>query len=305
MTVLIVGSIAFDSVKTPFGEVQGVLGGSATYASIAASFFVPVRLVGVVGNDFPPRYVSLFKKRGIDLEGLQIVRNGKTFQWAGRYEYDMNQCHTLSTCVNVFEHFRPTLPQHYRQSPIIFLANIDPELQLEVLDQIDRPRLVLCDTMKFWIEGKREALLDVLKRVDIVLLNDEEARQLCDTANLQKAARMILELGPGRVVIKKGEHGCVMFGRDSFFVAPAFPLERVKDPTGAGDTFAGGFIGWLARSQRTTEIRLRQAVIVGSTLASFTVEDFSVRKLIKLTPELIQRRCEGMKTASQFRKIYV
>ncbi len=305
MSVLIVGSIALDSVKTPFGDVKGVLGGSATYSSIAASFFVPVRMVGIVGNDFPRRYVSLLKKRGIDLEGLQMVRNGKTFQWAGHYEYDMNQLHTLATCLNVFEHFKPTLPQHYRQTPLVFLANIDPELQLEVLDQVERPRLVLCDTMKFWIEGKHDALLEVLKRVDIVLLNDSEARQICDTTNLQKAARMLLKLGPRRVVIKKGEHGCLMFGHDTFFAAPAFPLEHVKDPTGAGDTFAGGFIGWLARSQRFTEIRLRQAVIVGSTLASFTVEDFSVKKLVKLTPDVIQRRCEGLKTASHFRKICV
>jgi sugar/nucleoside kinase (ribokinase family) len=303
--MLIVGSVALDSVKTPFGETKDALGGSATYASIAASYFGPVRLVGVVGNDFPRRYVSLLKKHRINLEGLQTLRDGKTFQWAGRYEYDMNQVHTLSTCVNVFEYFKPTLPKRYRQTPFIFLANIDPELQLEVLEQIDRPRLVLCDTMKFWIEGKRDTLLEVLKRVDIVLLNDAEARQLCDTTNLKKAARILLALGPRRVVIKKGEHGCLMFGNDTFFAAPAFPLEHVKDPTGAGDTFAGGFIGWLSRSQRLTEIQLRQAVIVGSTLASFTVEDFSVKKLIKLSPDVIQRRCEGLKSASQFRRICV
>jgi sugar/nucleoside kinase (ribokinase family) len=305
MSVLIVGSIALDSVKTPFGEVKDVLGGSATYASLAASFFVPVQLVGIVGNDFPRRYNLLFRKHGIDLEGLQRVRNGKTFHWAGEYEYDMNQRRTLSTCVNVFENFKPTLPQHYRHTPFVFLANIDPELQLEVLDQIERPRLVMCDTMKFWIEGKRDALIEVLKRVDVVLVNDAEARELCDTVNLHKAARMLLELGPRHIVIKKGEHGCLMFGRDTFFAAPAFPLELVKDPTGAGDTFAGGFIGWLARLQRPTEIRLRQAIIVGTTLASFAVEDFSVRRLVKLSPDLIQRRCEGLKIASHFRRISV
>ena len=290
--VLVVGSVALDNVKTPFGEVKDALGGAAVYSSIAASYFAPVRLVGVVGSDFPKKHVRFLSSRGIDISGVKSMP-GKTFRWSGYYGFDLNQAHTLDTRLNVFEHFRPEIPEEYRNSKYVFLANIDPELQLQVLDQIKSPKLVVCDTMNFWIENKRDSLLEVLKRVNVVFMNDAEARQLCGTYSLIKAARQIRELGPPVVIIKKGEHGAVMVSNDAYFAAPCYPVEEVVDPTGAGDSFAGGFIGYVASTDDISEGNLRKATIYGSTMASFNVQDFSLRRLASLTlDEIVTRYCE-------------
>jgi sugar/nucleoside kinase (ribokinase family) len=279
--VLIIGSVALDTIETPFGAVTDVLGGAASYSSVASSFFTDVRMVGVVGEDFPSDHVRFFQDREIDIAGLQCS-NGETFRWSGYYEYDMNQAHTLATHLNVFETFCPTIPADYRRSPYVFLANIDPDLQLAVLDQIEAPKFVMADTMNFWINGKRDRVLEVIKRVDAVTINDAEARQLCDTASLVVAGRQLLALGPKVVVIKKGEHGALMFTPNDYFVAPSFPLEDVRDPTGAGDTFAGGVIGYLAFTDDCSEENMRKAVVYGSVMASYTVEDFSLNRLARL-----------------------
>jgi sugar/nucleoside kinase (ribokinase family) len=297
--VLIVGSVALDSVKTPLGEVDNALGGAAVYSSTAASFFSPVQLVGVVGEDFPPEHVEFLRSRGVDLQGLQ-VEPGKTFRWKGFYDFDVNQAHSLETHLNVFERFRPTLPDSYRDAKYVFLANIDPELQLEVLEQVRAPQLTLCDTMNFWIEGKRDALIEVLKRVDVAFMNDAEVRELCGTFSLVKAARQLMEIGPKTVIIKKGEHGAVMFTKDSHFSAPSYPLEAVADPTGAGDTFEGGFIGYLAHTDHITEANMRKAVVYGSVLASFNVEAFSLDRMRRLTMEEIQERYREFRRISFF-----
>lgn len=287
--LLVVGSVALDTVETPFGRVEEVLGGAATYASCAASFFAPVRVVGVVGEDFPQEHWEFLRARGIDLEGLQ-VRPGRTFRWSGFYDFDLNTAHTLRTELNVFEDFQPHLPPTYRSTPFVFLANIDPELQHRVLDQMKAPRFVACDTMNFWIEHRRQRLLELLARVDMVLMNDAEARQLCQTHSLIAAARQLLRWGPRYAVIKKGEHGAMLFGQGSFFALPSYPLEEVKDPTGAGDTFAGGMLGYLASVEEVSEPTLRRAVAYGSVMASFNVEDFSLNRLRTLTPEEIAQR---------------
>lgn len=297
--VLVVGSIALDSVQTPFGVAQEVLGGAAVFSAAAASFFAPVRMVGVVGTDFPREHLRRLEEWDIDVSGVE-VRSGKTFRWSGYYEYDLNQAHTVSTHLNVFEDFRPELPRAYRCTPYVFLANIDPELQAAVLDQIDSPKLTVCDTMNFWISGKREQLLAVLSRVDVALMNDAEARQLCDTPNLVQAARRILDLGPRAVVLKKGEHGAIMFTRDAHFAAPAYPMEQVKDPTGAGDSFAGGLIGYLAYTDDFSDENLRKAIICGSVVASFDVEDFSLERLARLTPGEIVERYNEFRTIAGF-----
>ena len=288
-TILIVGSVALDNVKTPFGEVKDALGGAAVYSSIAASYFAPVRLVGVVGTDFPEKHMRFLSSRGIDLAGLQSM-SGKTFRWTGYYEFDLNQAHTLDTQLNVFQHFRPDIPEEYRESKYVFLANIDPDLQLQVLDQIKSPKLTVCDTMNFWIEHKKDSLLEVLKRVDVVFMNDAEVRQLCGTFSLIKAAQEIRKLGPSVVIVKKGEHGAVMVSDGSYFAAPSYPLEEVIDPTGAGDSFAGGFIGYVASSDDISEGNLRKATVYGSTLASFNVQDFSLKRLSSLTLKDISTR---------------
>lgn len=305
MSVLVVGSVALDNVRTPFGEVNGALGGSCSYVSTAISYFADPAIVGVVGNDFSQDHISLFKSRGINTAGLEVNPEGDTFRWTGYYEYDMNQAHTLDTALNVFADFKPQVPAELRNCRHLMLANIDPELQLEVLEQVERPEMVMVDTMNFWIESKRDALIEVIKRSDVLLLNDGEARQLCDTVSLQKAARDLLKLGVKRVIIKKGEHGCLMFSHDDFFSAPAFPLEIVKDPTGAGDTFAGGFIGYLARHEKPTEEVFRQAVIIGTTMASFTVEEFSLNRLANLKPSEITHRCSMLRRHTEFPNIDV
>lgn len=287
--LVVVGSVALDSVKTPFGAVKEALGGSATYFSYSASFFTKVRLVAVVGKDFDREHLDRLEKRGVDLGGLQ-VSNGQTFRWEGEYGYDLNEAHTLATHLNVFADFRPDLPDHYRSAPFLFLANIDPELQREVLRQMKRPRLAALDTMNFWIGGKRDALLRVLSEVDALLINDGEARQLTEEPNLIKAARTILTYGPKIVVVKRGEYGALMVSDGRFFFAPAYPLESVFDPTGAGDTFAGGFMGVLAKSGNLDHDTLRKAIVYGSVMASFTVEDFSLNRLMRLRAEEIEER---------------
>lgn len=289
MGILVVGSVALDSVKTPFGEAEEVLGGSATYFSVAASFFSDVRLVAVVGEDFPEVHVELLRQRGVDLQGLERVK-GRTFRWRGAYGFDLNQADTLETQLNVFATFRPKIPEVYRETEIVFLANIDPDLQREVLGQVRAPKLVAADTMNFWIEGKPEALRRTLKAVDVLLINDAETRQLAGEANLIRAARTIRSWGPRALVVKRGEYGAVMFDGGNCFAAPAFPLETVFDPTGAGDCFAGGFVGYLANTMNFSQENLRRAVVMGSVMASFNVEEFSLNRLRTLTyPEIVGR----------------
>lgn len=298
-SLLITGSIALDSVKTPVEEHHDMLGGSASYAAVAASFFVPVNLVGIVGTDFPPAYRALYEKYNIDLAGLQVA-DGRTFRWSGEYEWDLNSRRTLSVALNVFEQFQPELPTAYRETPYVFLANISPQLQLHVLDQVTTPKFVVADTMDLWIETTRDALMDLLPRIDCLVLNDSETREFTKQTSLIKAARMILEWGPKYVVVKKGEHGCLLFGRNLFFSAPAYPLEDIHDPTGAGDCFAGAFAGYLAKVNRVDHDTLRQAVIYGSALASFNVEAFSLGRLQTLTPEQISERYQLFKLMSHF-----
>jgi sugar/nucleoside kinase (ribokinase family) len=288
--LLVVGSVALDSVETPFGRVEQALGGSATYFSYAASFFTQVRLVAVVGEDFPEGHVQLLRDKGVDVAGLQVAP-GQTFRWQGQYGFDLNEARTLDTRLNVFAEFHPRLDDRLRQCPFLFLANIDPELQLDVLRQMaGRPRLVALDTMNFWIDGKREGLLRILKDVDVVTINDREARQLAGEPNLVRAARAIAAMGPRVVVVKRGEYGALMLSEGGFFFVPAYPLESVFDPTGAGDTFAGGFMGYLAAQDRIDGSTMRRAVVYGSVMASFTVEDFSLTRLTRLRPaELAER----------------
>ncbi|HEY6827628.1 MAG TPA: PfkB family carbohydrate kinase [Gemmatimonadaceae bacterium] len=290
MTVLVVGSVALDSVETPFGKADHVLGGSGTYFSASASHLAPVQLVGVIGNDFPIEDLKkAFAKRPIDLSGLE-QQDGASFRWRGRYRHDLNMAETLETHLGVFSNFRPKIPDQFRSAPFVFLGTSDPRLQLDVLTQVSKPKLVACDTMNFWIESRRPDLMRLLEQVDLITLNDAEARQLTEEFNLVKAARWIMARGPKYVVIKKGEHGAFMFTQDNIFFAPAYPLESVFDPTGAGDSFAGGFIGYLARTGDLSEANLRRAVVYGSAMGSFVVEKFSLQRLLEITPQDIQRR---------------
>jgi len=289
MSILVVGSVALDSIRTPFGEVEEILGGSATYFSVAASFFNEVRLVAVVGEDFPGEHVDFLASRKVDLAGLKKVP-GETFRWKGYYEYDLNDAHTMDTRLNVFEDFDPEIPEEYRDSEYVFLANIDPALQLHVLEQVRSPRLVVCDTMNLWIETRRPQLLETISHVDYLLLNDAEARQLADEPNLVAAGRKLLGMGPQRVIIKKGEHGVIMLGKGVFFSLPAYPLETVFDPTGAGDTFGGGFLGSLSRYPETREEDIRRSIVYGSVVASFNVESFSCDRLRILTLDEVEER---------------
>ncbi len=302
MSLLVVGSVAFDSVKTPFGEAKEVLGGSATYFSAAASYFTEVKLVAVVGEDFPEPHLEFLRKKGIDFEGLER-RAGRTFRWQGEYGYQLNEAKTLDTQLNVFESFRPKLPASYRDASFVFLANIDPELQLDVLKQVKRPKLVACDTMNFWIGGKRDALVKTLGEVDILIINDGEARELAAEFNLVKVAKKILSFGPKILIIKRGEYGALMFNGKTTFAAPALPLENVFDPTGAGDSFAGGFMGYLSQNGTMNEATLRQAVIYGSVMASFNVEAFSLDRMRTLTREEIDTRYQEFKSLTSFENI--
>jgi sugar/nucleoside kinase (ribokinase family) len=299
--ILAVGSVAFDSIKSPFGAVSRVVGGSATYFSIAASFFTDVRLVAVVGEDFAEHAKRVFAGRRIDLAGLQYA-TGETFRWKGEYGFDLNSRETIYTHLNVFEDFRPTIPPAYRESPFLFLGNIHPRLQLEVLEQVSSPRVVAADTMNYWIERTPEDLPPVLRRVHVLIVNDSEARQLSRESNLVKAARVIRAMGPETIVIKRGEHGVLMTrpGDAEFFAAPALPLEEVLDPTGAGDTFAGGFLGYLASCGELSNQAFARAIIYGSTLASFAVEDFGLERLLRLTKEEVAARFGYFKRLTHF-----
>src|SRR6476659_10490707 len=289
MTVLVVGSVALDSVETPFGKAEDVLGGSGTFFSASASHFAPVQLVGVVGSDYPVDKLTPLRQRGVDLAGLE-KSDGQSFRWRGRYRHDLNSAETLETHLGVFSHFSPKIPAQFRSAPFVFLANIDPRLQLDVLQQVQKPKLVACDTMNFWIESRRPDILELIKHVDLITLNDGEARQLTDCFNLVKAARWIMERGPRMVVIKKGEHGAFLFKEKSIFFAPAYPLEEVFDPTGAGDSFAGGFMGYLARTGDLSDESLRRAVVYGSAMGSFAVEKFSVQRLLEINRSDIAAR---------------
>ncbi len=299
MSILVVGSVAFDTVETPCGTVEKVLGGAASFFSVAASFFAPVRVVAVVGRDFGPRQLAVFGGRDIDLEGLERAE-GDTFHYQCRYSRELNARETIRTDLNVFEQFRPKIPASYRTSEQVFLGNIDPVLQLEVLEQVAKPRMVACDTMNFWITRKLAELKRTLERVDILLINDAEACQLSGEWNLVRAARVVRALGPRTLVVKKGEHGVVMFSEAGAFAAPAYLLEEVLDPTGAGDTFAGGFVGYLASLGDYGEEALRRAVIVGSTLASFAVEGFSLDRLLTLTRQEIAGRFRAFQELTRF-----
>ncbi len=298
--ILAVGSVAFDSIKTPFGEASRVVGGAAPYFAIAASFFTEVRIVAVVGHDFGANVEKVFGGRTIDLAGLERVP-GETFRWKGEYGFDLNSRETIYTHLNVFEHFTPKIPETHKGSPFVFLGNIHPTLQLDVLDQVHKPRFVGADTMNYWIERNPDELKRVLKRVDVLLINDSEARQLAGEANLVKAARMVQSMGPRTLVIKRGEHGVLMTRTGGgFFAAPAMPLEEVFDPTGAGDTFAGGFLGYLASCDSVDDGVLARAIIYGSTLASFAVEDFSVDRLLRLNKTEVTARFNEFKKLTHF-----
>lgn len=302
MSLLVVGSVAFDSVKTPFGEVEEALGGSATYFSLASGFFNDVQMVAVVGDDFPEEEIAFLNTRNVDTGGLQRVP-GKTFRWKGAYTYELNEAQTLDTQLNVFEHFSPQIPDAYRDARFVFLGNIDPELQLLVLRQVREPQFVGLDTMNFWIERKKEALLAVLKHVNVLTINDGEARQLTGEVNLVKAARQILSQGPKILIIKRGEYGVLMFNGTRIFTAPAYPLEVVFDPTGAGDSFAGGMMGYLSNVQTINDETLRRAIVFGSVMASFNVEDFSMNRLRKLTYGEIEQRFKMFKALTDFEDI--
>ena len=297
--LLVVGSVALDTVRTPFGEASEVLGGSATYFATSASYFTSVDLIAVVGQDFPEQHLTFLKSRGIDLAGLER-RSGETFRWKGEYTHQLNEAHTLDTRLNVFETFRPKIPEQYQSPDMLFLGNIDPELQWDVLQQVKRPKLVACDTMNFWIERKREALWKVLERIDVLIINDGEARALGQHPNLTQVAKLVLSRGPKHLIIKRGEYGVLMFNQKQIFGAPAFPLEQVKDPTGAGDTFAGGFMGYLAATGNLSDASFRQATIFGSVMASFTVEAFSLERLRALDYKEIEARFREFKRLTQF-----
>jgi sugar/nucleoside kinase (ribokinase family) len=299
MSLLVVGSVALDSVETPFGKADEVLGGSATFFSASASQLTPVQLVGIVGDDYPVDKLQPLAKRGVDLAGLERAP-GRSFRWRGRYRHDLNVAETLETHLGVFSNFSPKIPAQFRKAPFVFLGNIDPRLQLDVLTQVEKPKLIACDTMNFWIESRRPDLLKLLERVDCVTLNDGEARQLSEKYNLVKAAKWIMSKGPSLVIIKKGEHGAFMFSGDTVFFAPAYPLEEVFDPTGAGDSFAGGFMGYLAKSGDLSPTNLRRAVIYGSAMGSFAVEKFSIQRLLEVTPEQLAARVGDFRTLVAF-----
>ncbi len=294
MSVLVVGSVALDTVETPFGKVDDAIGGSATFFSAAASYFTDVNVVAVVGEDFPHDQIQFLKQHHVNFDGL-ATKPGKTFRWGGKYDFDLNQRETLFTHLNVFEEFDPELPDHYKNTPFLFLANIQPDLQLKVLQKMKRPKLVVMDTMNYWIERTPNSLKKVLKQIDILIVNDSEVRQLAETPNLYVGAKKIQRMGAKVLVIKRGENGALLVNDGNYFWAPAFPLEELQDPTGAGDTFAGGFVGYLAKVDDCSNRNLRKAVIYGSTLASFCVEKFSLERLKNLSKKEIEDRFRQFK----------
>ncbi|MGE5804230.1 MAG: PfkB family carbohydrate kinase [Ignavibacteria bacterium] len=301
MGLLVVGSLGLDTVATPFDRVEEALGGSATYISLAASYFSgPIYMVGVVGEDFPGKYIRLFEDHNIDLGGLQIVPGGKTFRWSGKYHYDLNVRDTLLTELNVFESFNPVIPEKCKRARFVCLGNIDPVLQLRVLDQMINPHFVVCDTMNYWIQGKKDELIKLLKKVNVLIINDSEARLLAQDPNLIKAARQIREMGPEILIIKKGEHGALLFTDEIIFSAPAYPMEMIYDPTGAGDTFAGGFTGYLHKTQDLSPENMKCAGIYGSAMGSFCVEKFSTKGLEDLQYLRVQDRFREFLKLSRF-----
>lgn len=300
MSILVVGSVAFDALQTPFGQVDRCIGGLATYFSVAASFFTGVEIIAVVGDDFTEEDASIFKGRNINVDGLQRVPGQKTFFWSGEYGYDLNVAKTRDTQLNVFADFKPQLDEKQRNTDVLFLANIQPELQMDVLKQCKRPRLVALDTMNLWIATAREALERVFREVDLIIINEAEVRQFTNEANLVKGARQILALGPQTLVIKRGEYGVLMVTKDAIFAAPAYPLETVFDPTGAGDTFAGGFLGYLSSRKEIHDRELRRAIIFGSVLASFTVEKFSLDRLREISLADVHERYQDFRALTHF-----
>jgi sugar/nucleoside kinase (ribokinase family) len=290
---LVVGSVALDTVETPFGRAENALGGTAVFFSVAASLFTRVQLVGVVGDDFPNDGVEVLSGRGVDVSGLQR-RHGETFRWVGQYDYDMNTAHTLDTRLNVFASFHPTIPEHYRDARFVFLGNIDPDLQLEVLRQVRRPALTALDTMNFWIEGKREALKSVIGQVDAVLINEAEIREYTGHYNVLSAARELQAAGPRYIAVKRGEYGVLLFADDDIVAIPAYPTWDVRDTTGAGDSFAGGFLGYLDTCASLDAETLRAAAVYGTVVASFTVEDFSINGLLRATADSVRERVERL-----------
>jgi sugar/nucleoside kinase (ribokinase family) len=303
MSLLVVGSVAFDQVETPFGKCEKMLGGSASHFSISASFYTDVRVVAVVGGDFGEEEQSVFDRHGIDTSDLERIPEGKTFRWYGRYEYDLNVAHTLDTQLNVFADFKPKLSEAAKKSRLVFLGNIQPDLQREVREQVPAAELVALDTMNLWIETTREALQRTIRGVDLVIVNDAEARQLTGIPNLIKAAREILSWGPKGLIVKRGEFGAALFTSKNYFAIPAYPLESVFDPTGAGDTFAGGFMGYLASQEQLDEPAMRRAMIFGSVMASFNVEEFGTERVRKLTHDEINERFRAFKLMTHFEEI--
>lgn len=303
MSVLVVGSMAIDSVETPFGKREDALGGSATFFSTAASLLTDVRLVAVIGEDFPEKHVEMLKKRDIDMSGLERVPGGKTFRWAGKYGSNLNEAHTLDTQLNVFADFHPKLPEHFRSTEHVFLANIHPNLQLEVLEQVKNPKLVALDTMNLWINHAKTELKAVLKKVDLLMINEGEARLLADEHNIVKAARAIRAMGPKILVIKRGEYGALYFDAEHVFFAPAYPLEEVFDPTGAGDTFAGGVMGYLSRTGKIDRLTFQKAIVMGCVLGSFTVEEFSVDRLARATRAEVSERFAKFRDLVSFQEL--
>jgi sugar/nucleoside kinase (ribokinase family) len=302
MGILAVGSVALDSVKTPFGEQEEVLGGSATFFSIAASYFTDVSVVAVVGEDFPRQHIAFLQKLGIDTAGLE-TKSGRTFRWKGEYGTDLNTARTLDTQLNVFADFSPNLLSEQKKREFLFLGNIDPDLQRRVMEQMERPRLIACDTMNYWIVNKPDSLRATLSRIDVLLINDAETRQLARESNLIRAARIILDWGPKTLVIKRGEYGALMIDRQSTFGTPAYPLEHVVDPTGAGDSFAGGFVGYLAAAKSCDPAEMRKAVVFGSVMASFNVSEFGPRRLAELTFSEIEARYREFRALTNFEDI--
>ncbi len=303
MSLLVVGSVAFDAVETPFGKRERMLGGSATHFSLSASFFTDVRVVGVIGGDFGEEEMSVFRERAVNTDDLERVESGKTFFWSGRYDFDLNTAHTLDTQLNVFADFRPKLSDESKRARMVFLGNIQPDLQSEVREQVRDAELVALDTMNYWITTVPSEVESAIRRVNVVIINDAEARQLSGEPNLIKAARKILSWGPRALVVKRGEYGAAMFTKDSYFAIPAYPLESVFDPTGAGDTFAGGFMGYLASRESVDDETLRRAVIFGSVMASFNVEEFGTERVRRLTYEEINRRFSDFKRMTHFDEI--
>jgi len=303
MSLLVVGSVAFDAVETPFGKIEKMLGGAAAHFSIAASFFTDVRVVGVVGGDFGPDEQQVFDAHAIDTSDLERIPEGKTFRWFGRYDYDLNVAHTLDTHLNVFADFHPKLSETSKAARLVFLANIQPDLQRGVSTQVTGAELVALDTMNYWIERSRDSLLETIKRVNLVIINDAEARQLTGIPNLIKAARAILSWGPKALIVKRGEYGAALFTEESYFAIPAYPLESVFDPTGAGDTFAGGFMGYLSSQEKLDDAAMRRAMIFGSVMASFNVEEFGTARVQRLTHDEINQRFRAFKQMTNFEEI--